>query len=191
MSEKSLSSQQDSAKAGEDFSWHLAQGSADAATAEMEFAIMRAFEGFGRWQSECLASVCDLAATGPENAMLHIIRMNERPKSIKEIARLMNRDDVPNIQYSLRKLIGAGLVERKGSGRGGVTYEVTAEGRRVTDDYGDVRRRILVAAIEAQPGLAARLVEATRTLMLLTGVYEDVARVAATRRRGPGAIAER
>ncbi|WP_323040905.1 winged helix DNA-binding protein [Gemmobacter sp.] len=184
MAEKPQKSQQDKAKTGEDFTWHLARGGPEAATAEMEFAIMRAFEGFGRWQSECLAAVCDLAATGPENAMLHIIRMNERPKSIKEIARLMNRDDVPNIQYSLRKLIGAGLVERKGSGRGGVTYEVTDEGRRVTDDYGDVRQRLLIAAIQAQPGLADRLVEATRTLTLLTGVYEDVARVAATRRRG-------
>ena len=61
--------------------------------------------------------------------MLHIIRMNDRPKTIKDLARLTNRDDVPNIQYSLRKLIGAALVIRKGSGRSGVTYEVTKEGR--------------------------------------------------------------
>ena len=184
MAEKHEFSQKDNTRTGEDFTWHLAHGGPEAATAEMEFAIMRAFEGFGRWQSECLAAVCDLAATGPENAMLHIIRMNERPKSIKDIARLMNRDDVPNIQYSLRKLIGAGLVERKGSGRSGVTYEVTQAGRRVTDDYSDVRRRLLIAAITAQPGLAERLTEATRTLTQLTGVYEEVARVAATRRRG-------
>jgi predicted MarR family transcription regulator len=79
--------------------------------------------------------------------------MNDRPKSIKDLARLTNRDDVPNIQYSLRKLIGAGLVERKGSGRSGVTYEVTVEGRRVTDDYGALRRRLLMSAI----GKPARL----------------------------------
>jgi predicted MarR family transcription regulator len=82
---------------------------------ELEFALMRTYEGFARWQSECLASVADVAASGPENALLHIIRMNERPKTIKDLARLTNRDDVPNIQYSLRKLIGAGLVERKGT----------------------------------------------------------------------------
>jgi predicted MarR family transcription regulator len=145
---------------------------------------MRAFEGFGRWQSECLASVSDIAATGPENAMLHIIRMNDRPKSIKDLARLTNRDDVPNIQYSLRKLIGAGLVTRKGSGRAGVTYEVTEEGRRVTDDYGALRRRLLIAAVDGVPGFAARLAEAGRTLNLLSGIYEEVARVAATHRRG-------
>ncbi|MBL9055944.1 MAG: winged helix DNA-binding protein, partial [Rhodobacteraceae bacterium] len=95
-----------------------------------------------------------------------------------------NRDDVPNIQYSLRKLIGAGLVLRKGAGRSGVTYEVTEEGRRVTDDYGALRRALLIAAVGNVPGFAARLAEATRTLNLLSGIYEEISRVAATHRRG-------
>ncbi len=167
-----------------DYRWHLAQSAAEVETTELEFALMRTFEGFGRWQSECLASVSDLAATGPENALLHIIRMNERPKTIKDLARLTNRDDVPNIQYSLRKLIGAKLIVRKGAGRSGVTYEVTEEGRRVTDDYGTLRRRLLIAAIDGVPEFARRLEEATRTLNLLSGIYEQVARVAATHRRG-------
>ncbi|MEZ5798224.1 MAG: winged helix DNA-binding protein [Paracoccaceae bacterium] len=167
-----------------DYRWHLAQSPVEVDTTEAEFALMRAFEGFGRWQSECLASVCDLAATGPENAMLHVIRMNDRPKSIKDLARLTNRDDVPNIQYSLRKLIGAGLVLRRGSGRSGVTYEVTDAGRRVTEDYGALRRRLLIAAVEGLPGFAQRLSEVSRTLNLLSGIYEEVARTAATHRRG-------
>ncbi len=170
-------------EAGLDYLWHLAQSEAEVDMTELEFAMMRAFEGFGRWQSECLASVCDLAATGPENALLHIIRMNDRPKSIKDLARLTNRDDVPNIQYSLRKLLGAGLILRKGAGRSGVTYAVTAEGLRVTEDYGALRRRLLMTAITNLPGFAGRLAEVTRTLNLLPGIYEEAARTAATNRR--------
>ncbi len=184
MTKKTLETQSNTPEQGLDYRWHLAQSTVEVETTELEFALMRAFEGFGRWQSECLANVCDLAATGPENSLLHIIRMNERPKSIKDLARMTNRDDVPNIQYSLRKLIGAGLVMRKGAGRSGVTYEVTEEGRRVTEDYGRVRRRLLIAAIEGVPGFAQRLDEASRTLNLLSGIYEEVARVAATHRRG-------
>ena len=186
MAKKPVETQSDAADASLDYRWHLAQSGVEIDTTELEFALMRSFEGFGRWQSECLASVCDLAATGPENALLHIIRMNERPKTIKDLARLTNRDDVPNIQYSLRKLIGAGLVERKGAGRSGVTYEVTGEGRRVTDDYGAVRRRLLLAAVQNLPGFSDRLAEATRTLNLLSGIYEEIARTAATHRRGQG-----
>lgn len=163
--------------------WHLSEGNAERGATEAEFALMRAFEGFGRWQSECLASVSDLAATGSENALLHIIRMNDRPKSVRDLARLTNRDDVPNIQYSLRKLIGAGLVLRRGSGRSGVTYEVTEEGRRVTEAFRDLRRELLITAIGEQPGLGARLAEATRTLNALTAVYEEAARAVAIRRR--------
>lgn len=166
-----------------DYRWHLAQSPTEVETTELEFALMRTFEGFGRWQSECLASVCDLAATGPENALLHIIRMNERPKSMKDLARMTNRDDVPNIQYSLRKLLGAGLIVRKGAGRSGVTYEVTEQGRKVTEDYGALRRRLLIGAITNVPGFAGRLEEAARTLNLLSGIYEEIARVAATHRR--------
>ena len=176
--------QQGQADAGLDYRWHLAHGATEVDLTELEFALMRAFEGFGRWQSECLASVCDLAATGPENALLHIIRMNDRPKTIKDLARLTNRDDVPNIQYSLRKLLGAGLILRKGAGRSGVTYEVTPEGHRVTEDYGALRRRLLLAALDNLPGFAARLPDATRTLNLLSGIYEEVARTAATHRPG-------
>jgi len=172
---------------GLDWHWHLAESPVEVDTTELEFALMRTFEGFGRWQSECLASVSNLAATGPENALLHIIRMNDRPKTIKDLARLTNRDDVPNIQYSLRKLIGAALVLRKGAGRSGVTYEVTEEGRRVTDDYGALRRRLLLQAVANVPGFSDRLAEATRTLNLLSGIYEEISRVAATHRRPKGA----
>jgi predicted MarR family transcription regulator len=184
MAKKNLQTQINAEDSTLDRRWHLAQSGSDVDTTELEFALMRAFEGFGRWQSECLASVCDLAATGPENAMLHIIRMNDRPKSLKEIARLMNRDDVPNLQYSLRKLLGAALIVRLGAGRSGVTYACTEAGLRVTDDYAVLRRKLLLAEIANVPGFAARLAEASRTLNLLSGIYEEVARVAATHRRG-------
>jgi predicted MarR family transcription regulator len=167
--------------------WHLAQTHVEVDTTELEFALMRTFESFGRWQAQCLAGclagAVALEASGPENALLHVIRMNDRRKSIKELARLMNRDDIPNIQYSLRKLIGAGLVERSGSGRTGVTYAVTDKGKEVTDKYADIRQTLLIAAIEAVPGFDQKLSDATRTLELLAGIYDQVARIAATHRR--------
>ena len=166
--------------------WHLARTALEVDVTEIEYALMRCNEAFGRWQAECLRSVVDLAASGPENALLHIIRMNERAKSIKDLARLANREDIPNIQYSLRKLIKSGLVVRAGSGRAGVSYSVTAAGRDVTDRYAAVRAALLIQSIGSIPGFAARLQGATQALELLTGIYEQVARVAATHRRlGP------
>lgn len=166
-----------------DYQWHLSGNDLEITCTELEFALMRCFEAFGRWQGECLASVSDFSGTGPENALLHLVRMNERAKTIKELARLTNRDDIPNIQYSMRKLVSAGLVEKRGSGRTGVTYEVTEEGRRITDDYGNLRRHLLIEQIRGLPKFDSRLAEAGKTLNILAGLYEEVARIAATHRR--------
>ena len=165
--------------------WHLARTPLEIEVAELEYALMRSFEAFGRWQAECLANVVDFAASGPENALLHIIRMNDRPKSIHDLAHMANREDIPNIQYSLRKLIKGGFVVRNGSGRTGVSYEATPLGREVTDRYADVRAMLLIDAIRRVPELARHLDNAARTLELITGIYAQAARAAATHRRRP------
>ena len=183
---KSKGNSPEAGPAAVDRSWHLARNPVEVDVAELEYALMRGFEAFGRWQGECLASVIDLVASGPENAMLHIIRMHDRPKTIKDLARLANREDIPNMQYSLRKLIGAGLVVRSGSGRSGVTYSVTDKGREVTDRYADVRASLLIKAVQSVPNFQSRLQEAAATLDLLTGIYEQAARTAATHRRYHG-----
>lgn len=166
-----------------DYHWHLSQSDSEVSCTELEFSLMRCFEAFGRWQAECLASVSDLAASGPENALLHIVRMNERAKSIKELARLTNRDDIPNIQYSMRKLVSAGLVSKQGSGRTGVTYSATAKGKQVTDDYGAIRKKLLIEQIRSLPRFDTRLKEAGQTLNILAGIYEEISRITATHRR--------
>jgi len=166
-----------------DYRWHLSESDTEVVCTELEFALMRCFEAFGRWQTECLASVSDVGASGPENALLHIVRMNDRAKSIKELARLTNRDDIPNIQYSMRKLLSAGLIEKQGSGRTGVTYQTTAEGRRITDDYGAIRRRLLIEQVSSLPEFDTRLKDAGQCLNILAGIYEEISRIAATHRR--------
>ena len=39
-----------------------------------------------------------------------------KPRSVSDLSRFSNRDDIANIQYSLRKLTAAGL-DRKGAGQ--------------------------------------------------------------------------
>lgn len=170
-------------KATFDFRWHLSSDDTEVATTELEFALMRTFESFGRWQAECLAGASDVTLSGPENALLHVIRMNDRAKSVKDMARLTNRDDIPNIQYSLRKMVSLDLVTKLGTSRSGVTYEATEKGRAVTDSYADLRRQLLLAEVNDIPEFAARLQEAARTLNILMGIYDSASRVVATHRR--------
>ncbi len=169
---------------GVDRRWHLARTPLEVRLTELEYALMRAGESFWRWNSECLAMSAEVEANGPENVLLHVIRMNDRPKTAKELARLTNREDMPNIQYGLRKLIKAGLIEREGTARTGIVYSVTEKGRQVTDRYADVRRQLLVALLGRLDDPERAFAEAESTLEVLTGLYDRAALSAATHRRG-------
>ena len=164
--------------------WHLAKDSHQVAVAEFEYSLLRAFEAFGHWQSECLAAVSGLTVSGSDNAILHVIRMKDRPKGIKEIARLTNRDDLPNLQYSIRKLQQEKLIEKTGSSakRKGVTYQVTDLGRQVTEQYAELRAKLLINFTKSVGNLENDLTHTSLTLDLMAGIYEQAARIAATHR---------
>ena len=82
-------------QSGEDAShtWHLAEDATGIAMTDLEYAILRVFEAFGRWQTECLAAVSGATITGPENILLHVIAMKGRAKTIRDIELLTNRND--------------------------------------------------------------------------------------------------
>jgi predicted MarR family transcription regulator len=167
---------------GFDKHWHLAKTDHEINVAELEFALMRSQEAFSRWQSECLAAASGVSMSGSETALLHVVRLHDRPKPLKELARLTNRDDIPSLQYALRKLVKQGLVEQRG-GRANALYVVTGEGRKVTEKYGDLRSDLLISYTDNINGFDEELLSATRLLNLLTGMYEQAARVVATHQR--------
>ena len=166
--------------------WHLGRSDEELAVADFEYALMRCVESFNTWQQECLAAVAGHKMSATDNVVLHITRMNERPKTVTELSRLMNRDDLSNLKYSVRKLVDAGLLEKvtEGGRRKGTRYQVTAEGVRLTDNYANLRREQLIPALNAIAGSSDRLENATRIMHLSGGIYDQAAQVIAFH-RGP------
>ena len=66
--------------------------------------LIRFHEAFARWIAAASAVVMEGDIKFSEYVILQVIRMQDRPKNSTTIARMINRDDIPNIQYSLRKL---------------------------------------------------------------------------------------
>ncbi len=121
--------------------------------------------------------------SGQDAAILHVIRMRDVPKTLSEIGRLLNRDDVANIQYSLKKLLTAGLIEKaEAASKKQTSYVASAKGLGVTATYSEHRRNILLAMIEQVQEKVPDIAEATRTLDLLIGIYDQASRIAATYR---------
>ena len=164
-------------------SWHLARSEGEQQLADFEFSLERIMRAFYRWKSECLAAVSDGSFTGDDAAVLNIIRYMDRPKGLSEIAGLLNRADTANIQYTLRKLLKAGLIEKTNAvSRRATGYQVSAEGRRVTEEYADLRAELLVSLTRALGSDASRFGEAAGFLDLLAGLYDQATARASTKR---------
>ena len=169
----------------DDHHWHLARTDVAVALTDLEYALMRSYESFVRWQSECIHAVTGIPLSGTENALLHVVCMRERPKTIRELMQLTNRQDMPNVQYGLRKLIKLGFIAKTGSGPKGVFYSATAKGLEVCNDYAALREKLLLRAVGALPSFESDAGATIETLESLEQVYETVTREAAAfHRRG-------
>lgn len=177
------------AMSGEHFDkhWHLSTDSHEVALTEAEFSIFRIFSAFTRWMDDltrCCHDADNASCSGIDFSLLNVVRMHDRAKGISELARLMNRDDMPNIQYSIRKLIKAGLIEKVGTeaNKKGATYQATSRGEEATDLYARYRRELLIPLTRAISNSDERMEEVANMLTLLSGIYDQAACVAATHR---------
>jgi predicted MarR family transcription regulator len=161
--------------------WHLAKTDSEYRVTEFEWSIIRFYEAFSRWVTTTGSVLTDADIKFSEHLILHVIRMQNRPKSSATIARMINRDDIPNIQYSLRKLESAKLIRKTKEKAGKIfSYSVTEAGKRMTDEYADIRSDLLLKAIGTISNIDERITEMTQLLSVLTGIYEEMARSAAT-----------
>lgn len=163
--------------------WHLARDEDEARLTAFELRLERVVHAYHRWKSACMAAVGDQDFAGDYVAVLNVIRMRERPKSRVEIARVLNRDDTSNIQYALRKLLRAGLIEKVDAvSRKTATYRTTAKGIEVTEAYSDLRNELMIGMTGRLDDDGTALREAGDLLDTMSGFYDQAAKLAATRR---------
>jgi predicted MarR family transcription regulator len=159
-------------------SWHLAENEDEANITELELLLWRSFHGFLRWQEGCELAVNGNSLTGNELSILHVVRMKERPKSIQDIARILNREDIFNIGYSVRKLVKMGLLEKsKESSAKNAIFQVTKEGIKNTDNLAKARKEILITLLGKKPRVD--LLHLIQELSKIMTLYDEAARTTA------------
>jgi predicted MarR family transcription regulator len=116
--------------------------------------------------------------TGQENVILQQLMFSPKPRSVSDLSRFTNRDDISNIQYSLRKLTAAGLIEKvPGSTNRDTRYQPTEKGRKLTEHLVALRRELLIGPSSNLTDIEAQLKAAASAMSLLTGLYDHVSRV--------------
>ncbi|MGA0572393.1 winged helix DNA-binding protein [Variovorax sp. VNK109] len=150
-----------------------------AEMSEFEFGLIVAGNAFHRWVVHCMSAAGLKDLTPLDVLVLHHVTHRARDKRLADICFIMNVEDTHLINYSLKKLQGIGVVASSKNGKE-VTYASTDEGRSFVDRYREIREQCLINALKADEGLNRDIGELARLLRVLSGVYDQAARAAAS-----------
>jgi len=150
-----------------------------AEMSEFEFGLIVAGNAFHRWVVHCM-SAAGLKDLMPLDVLvLHHVTHRARDKRLADICFIMNIEDTHLINYSLKKLQSLGVVASKKSGKE-VTYCATEEGQARVQRYREIRESCLIDALKVDDGLNKDIGELARLLRVLSGMYDQAARAAAS-----------
>jgi len=181
---------------------HLAEGDWGELS-EFEFGLIVAAHAFDRWAVRCMAAagMPDLAIT--DVLVLHHVHHRGKGKKLADICFTLNYEDSHVVAYALRKLAALGLVRGEKVGKE-VLHSTTPAGAALVVRYRDVRERCLIASVperlDADSALSSvgpggsdaresrdvradgrtELAKLARALRILSGLYDQAARAAAS-----------
>ena len=160
---------------------HLVSTPREVSLTQFEQGLICAAESFFRFYGTLLGREGRSAGiSGQDNVVLQQIIAASRPLSVADVARFANRDDIANIQYSLKKLLRAGLITKaaKSSARE-TAYQPTALARRWTAEFVRLRRALFTDPSGEIQDFDERLAACGRLLNTLAGLYDHGTRVMA------------
>ena len=155
---------------------HLVSGRS-AEMSELEFGLIVSWNAFSRWAIRCMAAagVPDLTIT--DVLVLHHVNHRARNKKLADICFVLNYEDTHVVNYALKKLVAAGLVQGDKQGKE-VFYSPTARGEEAVAKYREVREQCLISSIDGE--LNAQVGEMARFLRVMSGQYDQAARAASS-----------
>lgn len=155
---------------------HLASGRS-AEMSEFEYGLIIASNAFNRWAVRCMAATGIKDMTITDVLVLHHINHRAREKKLADIAFTLNVEDTHVVNYSLKKLVGLGLVKTDRRGKE-VLYSTNDAGQAICKKYFEVREQVLVSNLVGTESEKYELRELARFLRVLSGLYDQAARAA-------------
>ncbi|MBC7483475.1 MAG: winged helix DNA-binding protein [Rhizobacter sp.] len=150
-----------------------------AQMSEFEFGLIVAGNAFHRWIAHCMSAAGLKDLTPLDVLVLHHVTHRARNKRLADICFIMNVEDTHLINYSLKKLQKLEVLVSSKSGKD-VTYAATDLGQQYVERYRAIRESCLIDALNADDALNRDIGELARLLRLLSGIYDQAARSAAS-----------
>ncbi len=146
---------------------------------ELEYGLITANNAFSRWIVQCMAAAGHPDFSSLDVLVLHNVNHRNRRKRLSDICFVLHVEDQYTVNYSLKKLVKAGLVEREKRGKE-MFYGTTKEGRSACEAYRDVRERCLVSAFTSLDQEGLEVSRAALILRFMSGLYDQAARAASS-----------
>lgn len=161
--------------------WSLATNEHGVSVTEFEWGILRFISAFERSCVQLSRLASSEGLKFQEVILVHVVAMQRGEPTAASLARQLNRDDVQNLQYSLRKLVeGKYLLQSKKAGSRVVTYSIDTKGQQFVEDYADMRSKLLASRTGFIEDIDEKLGSASQLLGVLTGIYDSAAMVSST-----------
>jgi predicted MarR family transcription regulator len=162
---------------------HLGSTPREFAVTEFEQGLICASAAFYRFYGALLGREGRVRGiSGQDNAILQQILAASRPLSVADIARFANRDDIANIQYSIKKLVRAGLIRKAANSSARETsYLVTELARAWTEDFLRLRRELFTEPSAEMLDFDEQLAACGKLLNTVAGFYDHGTRVMSAR----------
>lgn len=157
---------------------HLADGEGWELS-ELEFGLIIVFNAFSRWMTRCMSAAGQADLSPLDILILHNVNHRARDKRLSDISFLLNIEDSHTVNYALRKLLKAGLLDSEKRGKE-VFYRTSPDGRALCEGYRDVRRQCLLDGLASTDLSGGELRELARALRALSGHYDQASRAAAS-----------
>lgn len=146
---------------------------------EFEYGMIIAHNGFTRWMIRCMHAAGYSDFSPLDVLVLHNVNHRGRQKRLVDICFVLHVEDQHTVNYSLKKLVKSGLVDREKHGKE-IYYSATEEGRTACERYRDIREKCLTSAYRSLDKEGSEISQVAALLRLMSGLYDQASRAASS-----------
>lgn len=158
---------------------HLAEAADGWQLSELEYAMTMTYNAFTRWMTHCMTTVGYRDFNPLDILILHNINHRGKEKRLTDIAFMLNVEDTHTVNYAVKKLVKAELVEGQKEGKE-IFYRTTDKGQQVCQDYGKIRQTCLLDTASAGGTDFDEISHIAKVLRSASGLYDQASRAAAS-----------
>lgn len=146
---------------------------------EFEYGMITAYNAFSRWMVRCMHAAGYADFSPLDVLVVHNVNHRNRQKRLVDICFVLHIEDQHTVNYSLKKLVKAGLVEREKHGKE-IFYCTTDEGKKACQLYREIREKCLTSAYRSLEKEGPEVSRIAAFLRLMSGLYDQASRSASS-----------